>query len=669
MRQVDPAANADGGVDHVLDGRHGDALDEQRPTDGNKRRARRRLFPLSLRASLVLVIFVPIAATIGFASATGANRWSSRDEALTVRRATLDIDSLMRARAAIVDEEVPSAAFVAAAAYHISPTEIDSLLGIDFKGELVTARRLVDRQTVLRTGSLETDYRELLSLRRSEAAGTASNAQVQGFFTKFGADVDTRWLSTFDALSDQGDHSAPLTIRNDMAALRSAYTVFTSGFQQTGLVQDVLATRSTTAQVEGLIVATEQFELAVQSFHGQLGPRGAAAWQAISRSPQAKLFNASVQLAIQVGLRHEAPPYASDLKAHAAVFTAAVQRTAALTGLVLAAVADLIAASAAQQRSATDGLVTDLLAMSLLLVIAVGGAVALSRATGRPLARIVNAADAVRAGEFDLPPLEESGPRELALAAGAFNEMSSTLRAVEAHAVALAENELDNPALRSPLPGRTGRALQVTLDQLKKSMRANEEQRDLLHEHAMRDSLTGLLNRRAAVEALDRDLARSRRGGQALALLFIDLDGLKVINDTFGHEGGDAAIRAVADVLRATTRQEDVVARIGGDEFIVACLGASDGARTSRLAERIRQQVARSVTVVGGQRIEVACSIGVAVSEQSDVSVDSLMHRADQALYLAKAEGRGSVPSITSPPARSCAVPRRPDARRSLTKT
>ena len=101
-----------------------------------------------------------------------------------------------------------------------------------------------------------------------------------------------------------------------------------------------------------------------------------------------------------------------------------MDRAGTLTSLVLAAATDLLAASAVQEHSANDGLVTDVLAMALLLVIAVGGAVALSRAAGRPLARIVGAAAAVHAGEFDLPPLEESGPRELALAAGAFNEMS-----------------------------------------------------------------------------------------------------------------------------------------------------------------------------------------------------------------------------------------------------
>jgi diguanylate cyclase (GGDEF)-like protein len=291
----------------------------------------------------------------------------------------------------------------------------------------------------------------------------------------------------------------------------------------------------------------------------------------------------------------------------------------------------------------TEELIVDLLATALLLIVALGSALLLTRAVGRPLARIVSAAGAVRAGDFDLPPLDESGPKELALAAGAFNEMSSTLRAVETHAVALAENDLDNPVLRSRLPGRTGRALQGALDRLHQSMSASEEQRELLHERATHDSLTGLLNRGAAVEALGRDLARARRGGQAVALLFIDLDRLKVINDTFGHEGGDAAIRAVAAALQATTRQGDIVARLGGDEFVVGCLGAPDKAGPSRLAERIRESVSATVIDVGAHHVNIGCSIGIALSEPSDVDVDSLMNRADQALYLAKAEGRGGV--------------------------
>jgi diguanylate cyclase (GGDEF)-like protein len=616
---------------------------EQRPSHHGDLR-RRRLFPLSLRASLVLVVLAPIAATVGFASMTAIGRWSSRNEAVTASKATLELDSLIQARAAINDEYVPSAAIVYAAAYKVTPAGLDALLGIDFAGELVTARRLVDEQAVLRTTpSLAPDYRALLALRRSESDGTASFAEVQSVFGSIGSAIDARSMRAFGTLSKEAGASGSLAMRNGLTALQAALAAFTSGAREATFAQDVLTRPTTATQVDELIVANEQFRSAVADFPAELGPGGTAVWDAMTRSPQVHTFNAAVLLAIHVGLRHETPPYEAKIKTHGSVFKAEVEQSAYLTSLVLGASADLRVVTASQESSATKWLVTDLLAMALLLVVELGGALILSRAAGRPLARIVKAAGAVYAGEFDLPPLDESGPRELALAAGAFNEMSSTLRAVEVHAVALAENDLDNPFLLSPLPGRTGRALQATLDQLHESMRANEEQRDLLHERATHDSLTGLLNRGAAVEALNRDLARARRGGQTLALLFIDLDGLKLINDTFGHEGGDAAIRAVAEALRATTRQADVVARVGGDEFVVAWLGATDPKGPSRVAERIRREVSTAVVEIGGQLIDVACSIGIALSAATDLTVDPLMHRADQALYLAKTEGRDRV--------------------------
>jgi diguanylate cyclase (GGDEF)-like protein len=610
---------------------------------------RHHFSPLSLRASLILVIVAPIAATFGLAWTTVTGNWSSRSEAVAARQATLELDSLLNARAAIADEYLSTAAIVYAATYHVSSAELDSLLGINFEAQLAAARRTVGQETVLRTtASLAVDYGELLSLRRAEAQGRVSFGEVQSVFGRFESAIDTCWLSSFDTLSHQADRSAPLAVRNSLTALGTAFTAFTYGLQAATFAQSLLTTPSTPAQVEGLIDANEQFETSVQGFPGHLGPRGSAAWKAFTRSPQVRQFNAAIQLAIQVGLRHEAPPYATNLKSHAGVFKGDVVRVTALTALVLAASADLRAVTAGQENSATNGLVTDLLVMLLLLEVALGGALVLSHWVGRPLGRIVSAAGAVREGEFDLPPLDESGPRELALAAAAFNEISSTLRAVEAHAVALAEDDLDHPVLSSPLPGRTGRALQTALDQLQASMRANEEQRDLLQKRATHDSLTGLLNRGAAVEFLERDLARGRRGGSALALLFIDVDGLKAINDTFGHEAGDAAITAVANALRATTRQSDVVARLGGDEFVVGWLEASDSPGGPRVAERIRQQVSHAVTEVGGHRIEVGCSIGIARSEPSDVTVDSLMNRADQALYLAKAEGREKVRWIGS---------------------
>jgi diguanylate cyclase (GGDEF)-like protein len=612
-----------------------------RPT-GNRRSAYRRVFPPSLRASLVLVVLVPTAAAVGFASTAAVGAWSNHSQAVIVQNATLALDSLVRARAAVQDEYVPSLAIAYAASYHVTPAGLDALLGIDFEGELAVARNTVDSDPVLRTtAALSADYGQLAGLRLGETAETVTYSDVSDFFQRFGAAINAVWLSSFDRLSKQAA-TAPPSIRSSLTALATAFAAFESFNQETLFTTDLLMERSTTPEVEGLIVANEQFQSSVEALPGQLGPLGTAAWTSYADSPQVRLYDAAVQLAIQVGLRDEAPPYASNIESHAAFFKADLGIDTALTTLVLAASADLRAATASQESSSSRVLLIDMSLIALGLLAAIGGPLMLSRSVGRPLARIVSAAHAVRVGDFDLPTLDESGPKELALAAGAFNEMSSTLRAVEAHAVALAGNDLEDPLLLRRLPGRTGRAFQTTLDLLQTSIRANEGHRQLLQDRATHDSVTGLLNRGAATAAIERDLARARRSGESLALLFIDLDGLKVINDTFGHEGGDAAIVAVAEALRTSARQADIVARFGGDEFVVACLGGRERAAPSKLAERIRLRVTDTVIEVGGRRVHVDCSIGIALSGPSD-TVDQLVSRADQALYLAKSEGRGRV--------------------------
>ncbi len=159
------------------------------------------------------------------------------------------------------------------------------------------------------------------------------------------------------------------------------------------------------------------------------------------------------------------------------------------------------------------------------------------------------------------------------------------------------------------------------------------------------------MNRGAALESLERDLATVRRsqGELELTVLFIDLDELKRINDSFGHEGGDVAIRAVADALRAATRASDVIARFGGDEFVVGWLGARGSSDPSLLANRISESVANSSLTVDGQTFGIGCSIGVAASDQFDIGVEMLIERADDALYAAKADGRGRVRQYGAP--------------------
>ncbi len=162
---------------------------------------------------------------------------------------------------------------------------------------------------------------------------------------------------------------------------------------------------------------------------------------------------------------------------------------------------------------------------------------------------------------------------------------------------------------------------------------------DTLAERSATDALTGLWNRRHLVLRTDEEIARAARHDTALALLMIDVDGLKPINDRWGHEAGDAALELVAGALREATRTSDVPARVGGDEFAVLA-PATTAREALELAERIRS-VLRERTPRTSRRPPLSVSIGVADLGDADPrSTAGLYEAADAALYRAKALGR-----------------------------
>jgi diguanylate cyclase (GGDEF)-like protein len=614
------------------------------------RRPKRRILPLSIRASLVIIVLVPVAVAVGLTSSVVAHQVSQRQQAVQVRQSSLGLDSLLRARTALYSEYVPSAAIVAARLNNLTEDQLDSLLGVDFKANLVQARKLVDQQQAFSPkGAFAADHLALLSLRHSVDNGTATPASVEALFNGFGSQVDAAWTRTLNGLQRTQTSDSSLTSER-LTALDASFNAFTSGLgeeslQKGGSLETVLVNGATPAAIESLIVSHQKFSAATQNFPHPLGPKSAAAWSALMSNPLSTEFAGYVRQGIAVGLNHSAPPFATNAPAVAKIGRSEVEWANSLTHLVLASSVDLRVATDNQANSATSTLEVSVLLIALIILLSLGGVFTLSRAVRRPIAKLGAAFESLREGELELPQLDESGPRELALTASAFNEMASTLRGVQAQAIALSSGNLDDPALQTPLPGRMGEALQSALSNLHISMQASEIQREELFERATRDALTGLLNRGAALESLNIDLAGARRsqGDLVVTILFIDLDDLKNINDSLGHEGGDDAIRAVAEALRATTRASDVVSRYGGDEFVVGWLGKHDPPATALLAKRISELVGTSVVQAGGRSLTIGCSIGVALSGPLDATVLTLIERADHALYEAKKYGRGQV--------------------------
>ncbi|MFC7535984.1 GGDEF domain-containing protein [Sphingomonas sp. GCM10030256] len=151
---------------------------------------------------------------------------------------------------------------------------------------------------------------------------------------------------------------------------------------------------------------------------------------------------------------------------------------------------------------------------------------------------------------------------------------------------------------------------------------------------AYHDSLVPLLNRRGFIRQLEKMIDRANRYGDSGALLFVDVDGLKVVNDSFGHHAGDAALVHVAELLAGDVRQSDCVSRFGGDEFAIL-LEHSDHRHALETARRLADRIAGSEFCHEGSCIPLSAAIGIALIEPGD-RPESVIDRADQAMYAEK---------------------------------
>lgn len=168
-----------------------------------------------------------------------------------------------------------------------------------------------------------------------------------------------------------------------------------------------------------------------------------------------------------------------------------------------------------------------------------------------------------------------------------------------------------------------------------------KELEEALRHQATHDTLTGLPNRTLFLDRLEHEMAVARRRGRGGALLFLDLDNFKSINDTLGHNIGDRLLIAVADRLRALVREADTVARMGGDEFTVLLPEAGGRDSVADVATRICQALYK-VFLVEGHELFVSASVGISTYPEDGNSVSTLMKLADMAMYRAKAAGRNT---------------------------
>ena len=159
---------------------------------------------------------------------------------------------------------------------------------------------------------------------------------------------------------------------------------------------------------------------------------------------------------------------------------------------------------------------------------------------------------------------------------------------------------------------------------------------------SLHDPLTGLPNRMLLADWLAEDISASQRRNSQAAVLFVDLDKFKFVNDTHGHEVGDRLMQAVADRLRTMLRASERIIRFGGDEFVVLCPEVGGPQAAEKVARRIIEVVEQPFTI-GNETVRISASVGVALAEHRGVKPEDVLRDADVAMYQAKAQGSGHV--------------------------
>jgi len=209
----------------------------------------------------------------------------------------------------------------------------------------------------------------------------------------------------------------------------------------------------------------------------------------------------------------------------------------------------------------------------------------------------------------------------------------------QAQATALATEQLMVEALRQSERQLEARVAERT-SELEKTNARLKDNEQLLERQAQHDVLTGLANRKLFNDRLSGAIERAKRSGGGFALLMLDLDGFKKINDNHGHAAGDALLVSVANRLRAAVRAADTVARVGGDEFVLILESLDETGEAAMIREKLAGLLSEPITLAGGDKVRVGASIGLALYPRDGTDPEKLFNYADRAMYESKGKRR-----------------------------
>ncbi len=605
-----------------------------------------------IRTLLLGVALLPLAGLMAFAARDAFARWqTSRDAQLVVTDAEL-VGHYLTANDALESELTAADALVQVASLGLEVSFVEDQLGVDLAGALAPARVRFDTAMAALAEARDAGIRfaapelfdearaglgQLESLRVEVDAGRADPDAVVELRANVMAALDEAASGQLEALANR---AAPL---GNGPELDNAVQLA----EQTVVVIDLVRreavdlTRFLVPVVydgagdpgSDLAITAALLEHEVEHLETLLEGESLTSWSEFGREAAVAEFEAVRDAA----LTGEIDPFITgfDLSLAATAIETGVVRTELINALAVEANEDVRMRAAAIGDAARRHLRLSVVVAAIVGLVTVFGSVLMTRSLVGPLQRLESRARRITPGELTTAAEPSGGPREIVVVDAALSELVAGLEVLEVQAEALSAGDLSAAALETATPSRLGRSLQGSVHRL-------SEMTARLEHQARHDTLTGLLNRAAGIDAIALALARAEGSGLDVALLFVDLDGFKGVNDVHGHSVGDRVLHSVAGRLRNCCRPIDAVARLGGDEFIVVMDDVREIADAIEIASRIVEGMAQPFAV-DGLTLVLSASIGIAWSHRGSTPASDLLVQADLALYRAKERGKARV--------------------------
>ena len=354
----------------------------------------------------MLVMLIPVTVLAALTGTAAVKSWSDRRHAIAVQRDATALAELMAARAAVTDEYDASAALVEAAAFHITPTQITNLFGIDYSKLLVQARPRVDEADALRAyPRLAADLQRVQELRSRMDSGHAPAGAVLGLFGRFIDDIDAQWMRQFHALRE-----AVLSAPNGSGLLSSRAAASSTMFQLLETAKeryitcgDAVKGIGNPASVEELIQANGAFAALSAGFPGELGPKAAQAWKAWQHDPAAQAWEQTLAQTVTYALAGKPSPITGNAIACGHAFINEPRWMKDLIAVAKSSAADMGDVARREEIVATGGCQFDGAIFVLSVLLGAGASILLARAVVRPLRRLAATAHRVAEGNFTLP--------------------------------------------------------------------------------------------------------------------------------------------------------------------------------------------------------------------------------------------------------------------------